>query len=68
MIALATAHPAKFPEAVARATGMQPPVPEPLAEIMERRERVTVLPNDIAAVRSFLRKHARRARPKRGAA
>ena len=68
MIALATAHPAKFPEAVARATGMQPPVPEPLAEIMERRERVTVLPNDIAAVRGFLRKHARRARPNRGAA
>ncbi|MBV9586891.1 MAG: threonine synthase [Alphaproteobacteria bacterium] len=68
MIALATAHPAKFPEAVARASGIQPPVPEPLADIMERRERVTMLPNDFAAVRGFLRRHARRPRPNRGAA
>jgi threonine synthase len=68
MIALATAHPAKFPEAVARATGVRPPVPAELADIMERRERVTVLPNDAAAVTRFLRTHARRARPKRGAA
>jgi threonine synthase len=61
MIALATAHPAKFP-------GIRPPVPPELADIMERRERATALPNDAAAVRTFLRTHARRARPKRGAA
>src|SRR5205807_3032528 len=41
MVALATAHPAKFPEAVERATGLRPPVPPALAEIMERRERIT---------------------------
>ena len=68
MIALATAHPAKFPEAVARATGVRPPVPAELADIMERRERVTVLPNDTVAVTRFLRTHARRVRPSRGAA
>jgi threonine synthase len=68
MIALATAHPAKFPDPVERATGIRPPTPPQLADIMERRERVTVLPNDIAAVRAFLRTHAQRARPKRGAA
>src|SRR6185437_4268879 len=68
MIALATAHPAKFPDPVERATGIRPPIPPQLADIMERRERVTVLPNDIAAVRTFLRTHAQRARPKRGAA
>src|SRR5438105_5322193 len=68
MIALATAHPGKFPEAVERATGIRPPVPAELADIMERRERATALPNDVAAVRTFLRTHARRARPKRGAA
>ena len=68
MIALATAHPAKFPEAVERATGIRPPVPPELADIMERRERATALPNDVAAVRTFLRMHARRTRPKRGAA
>ena len=60
MVALATAHPAKFADAVERATGMRPPVPEALGEIMEKRERVTVLPNDIAAVACFARDHARR--------
>jgi threonine synthase len=68
MIALATAHPAKFPEAVARATGIRPPVPAALAEIMDKRERITILGNDVAAVAGFLRSHARRARPNLGAA
>jgi len=68
MIALATAHPAKFPEAVARATGIRPPVPAALGEIMEKRERITVLPNDVAGIAGFLRTHARRARPNLGAA
>jgi threonine synthase len=60
MVALATAHPAKFPEAVERATGIRPPIPEALAEIMEKRERTTVLPNDIATVSRFVRERARR--------
>jgi len=68
VIALATAHPAKFPEAVAQATGIRPPLPPAFADIMERRERITVLPNDIATVAGFLRTHARRARPNLGAA
>jgi threonine synthase len=68
MIALATAHPAKFPEAVERATGIRPPVPAALADIMERREHITVLPNDVAEVAGFLRSHAGRARPNLGAA
>ena len=63
MIALATAHPGKFPEAVERATGVRPPVPPALAEIMDKRERITVLPNDAGAVARFLRAHARRAQP-----
>jgi threonine synthase len=68
MVALATAHPAKFPEAVERAAGVRPPVPPALAAILEKRERTTRLPNDAGAVARFLRAHARRARPKRGAA
>jgi threonine synthase len=59
MIALATAHPAKFAEAVERATGVRPPMPEALEAVMEKRERVTVLPNDIAAVSRFIRERAR---------
>ena len=68
VVALATAHPAKFPDAVARATGIRPALPPALAEIMEKREHITILPNDAGAVARFVRGHARRARPNRGAA
>ena len=50
MIVLATAHPAKFPEAVAAACGMRPALPDWLADLAERPERVTPLPADQAAV------------------
>ncbi|HEX7097511.1 MAG TPA: threonine synthase [Acidimicrobiales bacterium] len=56
MVALATAHPAKFPDAVERATGVRPPLPEHLADLYERPERVTELPNDLAAVEAFVRR------------
>ena len=46
MVALATAHPAKFPDAVQRATGIRPPPPPALAELFDKRERMTVLAND----------------------
>ena len=59
MIALATAHPAKFADAVEQATGVRPPLPSALAEIMEKPEQVTVLPNDIAAIARFIRERAR---------
>jgi threonine synthase len=68
IVALATAHPAKFPDAVERATGVRPPVPPALAEIMDKPERFIKLPNDVAAVVRFVRAHARRTRPNRGAA
>lgn len=53
-ITLATAHPAKFPDAVMRATGIEPPLPEHVADIYERPERITNLPNDLVAVRTFV--------------
>ena len=59
MVALATAHPAKFADAVERATGVRPPLPPALAEIMEKREEVAVLPNDVASVARFIRERAR---------
>jgi threonine synthase len=68
IVALATAHPAKFPDAVERATGIRPPLPPALAEITEKRERITILPNDVGAVARFVRAHARRIRPNLGAA
>jgi threonine synthase len=62
IIALACAHPAKFPDAVERATGIRPALPPPLDDLLERRERLTVLPNDPYAVMRFIRAHARHAR------
>jgi threonine synthase len=50
MVCVATAHPAKFPDAVERATGIRPPLPERLADLFEREERFDVLPADLAVI------------------
>ncbi|HEX6144928.1 MAG TPA: threonine synthase [Geminicoccaceae bacterium] len=50
MVVLATAHPAKFGAAVAAATGMAPGLPPALAGLLERAERLTLLPNDLPLV------------------
>ena len=55
MVALATAHPAKFPDAVEAATGKRPALPERLADLHERSERLTALPDDLAIVQDFVR-------------
>lgn len=61
MIALGCAHPAKFPEAVERATGIRPALPPALGDLFDRRERIIALPNEIGAVTRFIRSRARRA-------
>ena len=60
MVAVATAHPAKFPEAVRAATGAAVPLPPHLSTLMERPERFTVVPNALGAVQDAVRRHARR--------
>jgi threonine synthase len=62
VIALSTAHPAKFPDAVERATGIRPGLPPHMADLMERKESFTVLPNDQGAVERFIRERARAVR------
>ena len=57
MIALATAHPAKFPDAVKAATGVHPALPERMSGLFERDEKFTVLPNEITAVQDFVRRN-----------
>jgi threonine synthase len=59
MVALASAHPAKFPEAVVEATGIRPALPARLAELMHRPERRPRLANDLAAVQDYVRAKAR---------
>ena len=54
MVILSTAHPAKFPDAVAAACGEQPQLPEWLSDLNQRPERVTVLPADQSAVEHFV--------------
>ncbi|MEM9419324.1 MAG: threonine synthase [Planctomycetota bacterium] len=54
MVVLGTAHPAKFPAAVERATGQTPPLPDFLGDLYEREERYDVLPNDLAAVQAYV--------------
>jgi len=61
MVVLSTAHPAKFPDAVKRATGRVPEQPERLRLKLGQHERCTVLPNDFAAVAEFIVSHARAA-------
>jgi threonine synthase len=54
MITLATAHPAKFPEAVENATGVRPVLPEHLADLFDRPERTQTLPNDLRVIQNFV--------------
>ncbi|MEL6521346.1 MAG: threonine synthase [Pseudomonadota bacterium] len=55
MITLATAHPAKFPDAVEAATGKRPPLPIRMADLYERSERVTQVPNDLTILEDLIR-------------
>ena len=59
MVALATAHPAKFPDAVEAATGSRPSLPDRLADLHQRPERLTALPADLTVVEDFVRAHRR---------
>ncbi len=63
VVTMATAHPAKFPDAVERATGVRPQLPAHLADLFERPERTDVVANDLAAVEDL--RHACRRRRRR---
>ena len=53
-ISLATAHPAKFPDAVEKASGLRPELPRRLAYLMSAKEKFSILPNDPEAVKTFI--------------
>jgi threonine synthase len=55
MITLATAHPAKFPAAVEAASGIHPPLPERMADLYEREERVTRVDNDLSDIETLIK-------------
>ncbi|HNQ91905.1 MAG TPA: threonine synthase [Alphaproteobacteria bacterium] len=53
-VALACAHPAKFPDVVEKATGIRPALPDHLADLMDRPEKYDVIPNDFAKLKEHL--------------
>lgn len=59
MVTLATAHPAKFPDAVEAATGIRPALPARMADLFDRPERVTRVPNDLAALEALIQERRR---------
>ena len=60
MISLATAHPAKFPDAVEAATAIRPGLPKRMADLYDRSERVTQVDNDLTALEALIQKRIAR--------
>ncbi len=58
VVTLATAHPAKFPDAVERATGIRPALPRRVGDLFDREEKYTKLPGDYDAVKEFIMSNA----------
>jgi len=58
VVTLATAHPAKFPDAVERATGVRPALPRRVGDLFDREEKYTKLPGDYDAVKQFIMANA----------
>ncbi|MGH1456428.1 MAG: threonine synthase [Alphaproteobacteria bacterium] len=59
VVLLATAHPAKFPDAVENAIGSRPFLPAHLSDLMEREEFMSEQPNDLATVQTFVKERTR---------
>jgi threonine synthase len=58
VVTLATAHPAKFADAVERATGTRPPLPSRVGDLFAREESCVDLPSDYAAIAAYVAEHA----------
>jgi threonine synthase len=59
-IVAATAHPAKFPDAMEKAVGFRPALPTHLADLYDRNETFTRAPNDFTVIQSMMRQFANR--------
>jgi threonine synthase len=57
LVVLATAHPAKFPDAVKAASGVTPALPEHLSDLFQRSERFNILPNDVDSIKRTIAEH-----------
>jgi len=59
VVALATAHPAKFPDTVERATGVRPALPPKCADLFDRAERIDALAPDLEMVKHYISERSR---------
>jgi threonine synthase len=59
MITLATAHPAKFPDAVKNASGHMPALPEWQGDLMQREEKFEVIDNDLTMIENYIASRSR---------
>ncbi|WP_169567789.1 threonine synthase [Sneathiella limimaris] len=59
MVTLSTAHPAKFPAAVEKASGIYPELPAHMQDLFDRPERLDALPNDLETVQNYISGKAR---------
>ena len=55
MVTLATAHPAKFPDAGEAAMGVRPPLPPRMADLYDRSERMTEVAGGLPALQSIIK-------------
>jgi threonine synthase len=62
-VMLATAHPAKFPDAVAKAIGHPPPPPPVIEAQRSKTERISRLPADVSVIARFVKERSRVGRP-----
>jgi threonine synthase len=60
VIVAATAHPAKFPDAIEKAVGSRPPLPPHLSDLYDRKEVFSRAPNDLAVIETCVRNFANR--------
>jgi threonine synthase len=58
-VSLATAHPAKFPDAVEDATGVHPALPDRLSNLFDLEERFETVDNDTDTLMQYIREHRR---------
>jgi threonine synthase len=58
-VLLATAHPAKFPDTVEQVLGVRPDLPARLSDLYDRPEVFDAMPNDLAALKAFIRHRSR---------
>ena len=59
MVAVATAHPAKFPDAVEQATGIRPALPDRLADLLQRPEKCEEIRWNLDALKDYIRSVAK---------